>query len=107
MAVQGMALAIAARQKWPDVKLVEAHPKALYYATSNLKYRWPGEMSRWLFQQIKSANETMVATEHEWDALISAWAALQGASGYWTNDLRQLSQSAIEPVSDVAYWWPE
>jgi hypothetical protein len=30
MSVQGMALAMLVRQKWPQVELIETHPKVLY-----------------------------------------------------------------------------
>jgi hypothetical protein len=107
MAVQGMSLAIKARTLWPQVKLVEAHPKVLYFARTRLKYAWPGDMTAWLHQEVGFDGGGEIRTEHEWDALISAWAAYQGTEGRWPRDLRELSPQAVEPAMEVSYWWPE
>ncbi len=53
------------------------------------------------------ADSTPIATDHEWDALISAWAAMKGDTQAWSTDLRALSTHALDPAGRVAYWWPE
>lgn len=106
MAIQGMALAIAAKRRWPNVRLAEAHPKVLYFCLTSKKYEWPTDMRDWLAHETSVSPEQPVGTEHEWDALLSAWAAYQGSQGLWQRDLRSLSRSAIEPAGPVSYWWP-
>lgn len=107
MAVQGMALAIAARQRWPTIMLVESHPKVLYYCLTSKKYDWPSEMKEWLARETGADLDRSVGTEHEWDALLCAWAAHQGSRKVWRKNLRTLSNAVIEPAGPVSYWWPD
>lgn len=106
MSVQGMALAIEARLAWPDASLTEAHPKVLFHALTNRKYAWPGDMGAWLLRQIGCMAGTDLDTDHQWDALLAAWAAAQGHAGNWALDLRQKSHRTVEPAGAVKYWWP-
>lgn len=106
MAVQGMGLAIRLRERWPQIELIETHPKVLYYALAGRKYQWPSDMTKWLLKTM-NCEPTEIANEHCWDAAISAWAALNGHTKRWTRDLRALSDAAIEPAGRCAYWWPE
>lgn len=105
MAIQGMALAIRLREQFPGVIIVETHPKVLYHALSGDKYVWPENLITWLAEKINC--DAQITTEHEWDAAISAWTALQGLKGVWVNDLRCLSTPTVEPAGPVHYWWPE
>lgn len=107
MAVQGMSFAIRARETWPAAKLMEAHPKVLYFALAKAKYDWPGDMVGWLFEQIGMPLSADVQTEHEWDALLSAWAAFQGMTGNWPRDLAEISSDVVRPAGPISYWWPE
>jgi hypothetical protein len=106
MAIQGMAMAISLHRRWPDIALNESHPKVLYHALCRKKYRWDPEMIMWLDRETQCST-AKIANEHEWDALISAWATRKGLLREWTNDLRSLSSNAIEPAGSVTYWWPE
>src|SRR5262249_53707786 len=65
MAVQGMSLAILARQLWPEIGLVEAHPKVLYHSQSNRRYAWPGDMAAWLTRRVGAQVSADLPTEHE------------------------------------------
>ncbi len=105
MVIQGMALAIRLREQFPGIMIVETHPKVLYHALSGTKYAWPENLVAWLAEKIDC--EAQITTEHEWDAAISVWAALQGLTGVWINDLRRLSRQTVEPAGPVRYWWPE
>jgi len=107
MSIQGMAFAIAARQIWPEAQLIEAHPKVLYFARRGVKYSWEVGMTEWLKNVLNATGSVAITTDHEWDALFSAWAAYQGARGRWPMDLRQMSESVIEPAGPVRYWWPD
>lgn len=106
MAVQGMALAMSLRVEWPAIILAEAHPKVLYYALTGSRYNWPSEMGTWLQAELGGPQRPKIKTEHEWDALLSAWAAMKGHTKAWQSDLRTLSLRAIEPAGQVSYPWP-
>lgn len=106
MAVQGMALAMRLREAWPDLPLCETHPKVLYRAMTGRRHSWGPEMDRWLLDAAGCPEAVAPSNDHEWDALVSAWAASNWASGNWTDDLRSLSSAAVEPTGGVAYPWP-
>ena len=73
------------------------------------------------YDHAKSAMDSVLAqalgtsvapgTEHEWDAGISALAALEGVAGRWTHDLHKLAVSAgqrvVAPCGSTNYFWPE
>jgi len=109
MVMQGMALAMLIRRCWPEVRITETHPKMLYYACANCASRWETDrevMLQWLSAKLDCRCDA--ATDHEFDALMSAWAAREGFCGAW-RDLRKLStnDSILEPAGPVHYWWPE
>jgi hypothetical protein len=111
MVMQGMALAMLIRQSWPEVPITETHPKMLYYACSKSGSRWNADrqsMLRWLSAKLGCACDAVI-TDHEFDAIMSAWAAREGFSGAWSRDLRKLptSEAILEPAGAVHYWWPE
>ena len=103
------ALAMLIRRCWPEVRITETHPKMLYYACANCASRWETDrevMLQWLSAKLDCRCDA--ATDHEFDALMSAWAAREGFCGAW-RDLRKLStnDSILEPAGPVHYWWPE
>jgi hypothetical protein len=114
MSLNGMMVLLELRKKWPSIHITETHPKVLYYAKTNKKYDYPvtrlemdERLSKWLGHP-----EGFVATknDHEWDAVVSAYAAWMGFSGQWKRDLFQNPESAdlVSPAGqDVHYWWPE
>jgi hypothetical protein len=107
MAVQGMAMAVCLRKRWPEIALNETHPKVLYYALAQQRYAWGEGMVTWLRNAVRCTSGPDIANEHEWDALISAWATRCGISRVWSHDLKTHSQEALEPAGPVTYWWPE
>ena len=106
MAVQGMAFAMRLRETWPDLFLCETHPKVLYRALAGRRHSWGPDMDRWLLHEAGCPDAAPPSNEHEWDALVSAWAASKWVSGIWTADLRAMSATAVEPAGRVAYPWP-
>lgn len=106
MAVQGMAMAMRLRTLWPDMHLNEAHPKVVYHALTNLPYQFGGQMVSWLVSQVNATNPPAITNEHEWDALISAWATLSGVDGKWSTDLMVSSPGLLQPAGPVSYFWP-
>jgi len=112
MALNGMSLLLAIRGKYPNVAVVETHPKVLYWALEQKKYNYgsgKAEMDRVLCQAHQVAITT--ANDHEWDAAISALAAAKGVLGRWTNDLHALptvvGERLIAPCGATNYYWPE
>lgn len=106
MSVQGMSLAILCRKHWPEIALIETHPKVLYFALTKRKHEWSSNMIKWLLKRM-NCTSVEIADDHCWDAAISAWAAMMGHTGSWKHDLRALSSAPIEPAGQCAYWWPE
>ncbi len=109
MAIQGMALAIRLQKCWPQVDLIETHPKVLYYALSGRRYDWrrrASDMTKWLLGQMDCASAE-IFNDHCWDAAISAWAAFKGHTHCWPHNLRADSLDPIEPAGSCAYWWPK
>lgn len=109
MAVQGMAIAVRLRERWPKIHLNETHPKVLYHAqTGGLYLRDDIEpMVVWLKSQFAAPSPTRVDNEHQWDALISAWATEEGLSGRWSSDLVSGVPNLIFPAGQVTYFWPD
>jgi hypothetical protein len=92
--------------------ITETHPKVLYWALEGRKYDYKSnsaqmdsKLSRRLGIEIHTSND------HEWDAAVSALAALRGMSGDWPHDLF-LEEEAdgarlVRPCGPVHYWWPD
>jgi len=110
MAVQGMAIALRLRERWPSVKLNETHPKVLYHALTSNTYMRDDvpTMTAWLQQKFRPEVKCTIKYEHEWDAFISTWATWQGLSGNWTADLVPDlgGNQLLFPVGPVSYYWP-
>lgn len=109
--IQGVLLATALRQRWRELPITEAHPKAL------LKAIWPqAPKGASLWEEIAKCYGLTGAPleserEHERDALLAAVAAREGYQRKWTRDLaRERSKSEQDPASmawgPVSYWWP-
>ncbi|MFH0823494.1 MAG: hypothetical protein V2B18_12140 [Pseudomonadota bacterium] len=106
MAIQGMAMALRLRQLWPDVLLNETHPKVLYNALTHQRYSSGRAMNQWLLEQFNPPLTVPIYNEHQWDALLSAWATLMGMRGQWERDLMADAADLLFPAGDVTYYWP-
>jgi hypothetical protein len=112
MGLNGMSVLIAARRRFPDVMVVETHPKVPYWALERKKYNYEStraDMDRMLSQAYPA---TFAAeNEHEWDAAFSAIAAAHGIRGEWTTDLHALptrpGERLVTPCGKTNYFWPE
>jgi hypothetical protein len=102
-----MAMAMCLRKSWPEIALNETHPKVLYYALAQHHYAWGEGMVTWLRNAVHCVSGPDIANDHEWDALISAWATRCGISREWSHDLKAHSREPLEPAGPVTYWWPE
>ncbi len=78
-------------ERLPQIRVVETHPKVLYWALARRKYSYAAsssDMDAMLGEAIGA--ECRTSNDHEWDALLSAFAAASGIQGRWTNDLHAL-----------------
>ncbi|SDD64645.1 DUF429 domain-containing protein [Rhodospira trueperi] len=117
MAVQGMAFAMRLRQAFPDVALLETHPKVLYVAKARARYPrdWPDSLdarkaSDWLRGELGLKEKALsFASDHEWDAALSAWVAWSHTTRPWPRDLVSESpdrSDILMPAGPVDYPWP-
>jgi hypothetical protein len=111
MGLNGMAVLIATKAQHRAARITETHPKILYCQLAGQKYNWAdnkdkmiASLSGWLSCPVNPKNE------HEWDAALSAHAALEGLTGRWEGDLHQLpvnqGERLIEPAGKTHYYWP-
>lgn len=85
------------RENNPVINITETHPKVLYYALINEKYDYQNNhvvMDSLLSDLLKTTITTN--NDHEWDAGISVYAAINGILGKWETDLHQLNLSQNE-----------
>ena len=98
------------RPEHREIYVTETHPKVLYRALAGEKYDYgpgkdetedgkkekPRSMNRLLTRALTGQNgaaitdcasKIKITNDHEWDALISAWAAFRGKSGEWSLNL--------------------
>lgn len=112
MVLNGMAIIVEARKRWPDVYVTETHPKVLYRALTNNKHDFRSErqkMMDYLGSWIDVPME--ISNDHEWDAAISAWAAYKGKTRAWETDLHRIPEEGGErlvwPGGITEYRWPD
>ena len=103
--MQGMMLAMLLRERYPDVRITEAHPKALLQFLYLNESKW--EEVRKHFKLKGSA----LSSEHERDAVLAAVAAREGMTGVWSRDLSvDRCASELDPkrmwFGEVSYFWP-
>ena len=102
-----------------EVFVTETHPKILCRQLGwDYEYdEKKGEMNVFLAAEMGLTGHdcgALTANPHEWDAVISAWAAFQGMSGAWSSDLVDLDRRAelkgnVQldfPSGEVHYCWP-
>lgn len=113
--IQGFLLALRLRERFPEVPITEAHPKALLQAFS-LDSRPDGIPISWEFLRLKYdlSGAFEGATEHERDAVVAAICAREGFEGRWRFDLSlepERSPSEMtnteSPFGPIRYFWPE
>lgn len=106
MAIGGMALAFRLREKWPKLDLNETHPKVLLRAHWSDRYD-PKTVSAAIQRFAQRVGiECTFEGEHEFDAVLSAWATRKGLADGWT-DIVEISADLLFPAGPVRYLWPE
>ena len=117
MSTNGMAVILSLVEKWPEMPVVETHPKVLYYAlTGGKRHEYetnPQEMrdnlTGWLGYEF---NPVQPNKDHELDAALSVYAVYKGLCGDWTHDLFDETEDdtgrLVCPATraDSHYWWP-
>ena len=114
MPINGVAVALALRNNFKMLKVTETHPKVLYFSLAHAEYDFTQHRDRmvaWFFN-LANLQVCEVATEHAWDALLSAFAARQWNTGQWEIDLHHLPNDDGErlifpPNLESHYAWPE
>jgi len=111
MALNGLAMMVSLRGASEGVLISETHPKVLYYHLSGIQYNYQINqigMNAHLTQWIGLTTNT--ATDHEWDAVVSCFAVLEGISRRWKTDLHQLptvaGEKLVQPGGPSYYYWP-
>jgi len=112
MGINGMSVLISMREDNPVINITETHPKVLYHALTNEPYDYNNNhivMDNLLSNRLKTTITTR--NDHEWDAAISVYAAINGMLEIWRTDLHQISSSQdeklITPCGKTNYWWPQ
>ena len=112
MGLNGMAVLTSIRKIYPQSSVTETHPKVLYWALTETRYDYSqnsagmdAKLSDWLDYGVETNND------HEWDAVVSILAALQGLKGVWSHDLfkEPLDDCGrlVFPAGEANYWWPQ
>lgn len=112
MAVSGMALLMAVRPGLPELFVTETHPKVLFWFLARATYDYVARRQFMDDLLVRVLGISVApANEHEWDAVVSVFAALQGLSGRWTHDLHTLETRdgarLLTPGGLTHYCWPE
>ena len=112
MGLNGMATLVAVRLRHPDTLITETHPKVLYYHLSRQKYDYEHCKTAMDATLAEKLGVTVApATEHEWDAALSAFAVLEGLGQRWTHDLHRIAtadgERLISPCGTTHYFWPD
>lgn len=112
MAVNGMSVALELRARAPHLVISETHPKVLHYALATTKHDFAldaiamtARACAWV-----GADAIHLKNDHEWDALVSAYAVREGVEGRWTTDLHALparaGETLVRPAGPTRFFWP-
>jgi hypothetical protein len=111
MALSGLAVSHELRKIFTDIAVIETHPKVLYYELCGRRYNYSDDqqlMNHELGTRLSLTTNTQ--TDHEWDAAISAFAALQSLTKNWTRDLHALpvgnGETLVPIAGDTHFYWP-
>lgn len=112
MSLNGMMVLLALRGMTPEVMITETHPKVMHWYLLRKAYDFEARqavMVEALASQLDL--DLALASDHEWDAALSALAAFRGFSGQWHRDLHAIAPAEDErlvlPCGVTNYFWPE
>ncbi len=112
MSLNGMMVLLALRGMAPQVMITETHPKVMHWYLLGEAYDFAARQS--VMVEALAAElglDLALASDHEWDAALSALAAFRGFSGQWQCDLHAIAPAEDErlvmPCGVTNYFWPE
>lgn len=112
MSLNGMAVLSVIKNEMSNVLVTETHPKVLHYCLFKKKYDY--KMNKILMDNgltEKLGTSITPKNDNEWDAALSAYAALKGLFSEWENDLHKLpiekNERLVKPCGETYYFWPE
>jgi hypothetical protein len=111
MSLSGMALLHAVRAARPKIFVTETHPKVLVYGLTRERHDFAGR--RQFMDDLVArllGTDVLTRNDHEWDAALSAFAALEGVAGRWRLNLHDLptqpGERIVVPAGATHYCWP-
>ena len=117
-AINGIYVISCLRERRPDLKVTEAHPKVLFCALSDKVYKEVGAadheewLRHWCGLEDPPRLSKKKGDDHDRDALLAALAAWRWRTGEWTLDLHKevLDQfpvpKLLHPAGTTVYAWP-
>jgi hypothetical protein len=106
MIMGGMAMALRLRQRWPGIRLNEAHPNVLAFTFRQERHR-DGDLKgavEWMAGH-SGLNLTRVQNGGELNAVLAAWATREGLSQGWFDCVVD-DPAMLFPAGKVSYLWP-
>ena len=113
MGLNGPSVLTSLRTAVPSLLVTETHPKILHWHLTKDRYDFASQRTRMqalLVAQLNVPVET--ASEHAWDAALSALAAYKGLTSQWTTDLHRQpiltnEERVVWPCGPTHYFWPD
>lgn len=112
MVINGMAAIVRLREHAPALVVSETHPKVLYLALTGERHSFKSERARITARLCEwiGVEQIPIADDHQWDALVSAYAVRQGVLGAWQGDLHTRptsdGEALVRPAGASSFFWP-
>jgi len=113
MVGQGMAMAFAARSRWPNILLNEVHPKIVHsemfktpYVRGSLSDAADIRMDQLRSLDLKIAGD--LTSEDQFDALLCCIATYLGSRDNWFDLAASAvnNSSIVFPMPNISFYWP-
>jgi hypothetical protein len=111
MCVNGALVALRLADQYPTARLMETHPKVLYFALVGRPYAWPDQQDD-MVQQLGGwlgLGQLEIPGGHAYDAALSTFAGLESLRGHWPFNLLDLPPNGEPlrfPAGQATYPWP-
>jgi hypothetical protein len=118
MGLNGLTVGHVLREQWPQLVVTETHPQVLYLALAQDAWAYGEALTVMNAALLGWLNlEPMhilgnLDSEHKWDALVSAFAVMQGVTRNWQVDLHRLPTvpprhgGYVQLLGFTNYFWP-
>lgn len=116
MSLNGMMVLLALRGMAPHVMITETHPKVIYWYLRHEPYDFVASRTAMVEALAEELDldldlDLALASDHQWDAALSALTAFRGFSGQWHRNLHAIAPAEDErlvvPCGVTNYFWPE